>query len=64
MASTNVEDRRWEARNDLSTLVSADAIKSDSKRFKAAQAENKRQQKALKKVAKPIVKKATKKRRR
>lgn len=59
MAKVSIEDRRWEARNDLSTIVSADAIKSDPKRYAAAKAESKRQQKALAKVSKPVAKKKT-----
>lgn len=57
MAKLSVEDRRWQARNDVSTLVSAEEIKGDSKRLTAAKAESKRQQKALNKVTKPVAKK-------
>lgn len=72
MAKVTAEDRTWEARNDLTTLVSADAIKADSKRMQAAKTESKRQQKALikitkpvaKPVAKPVTKSATKRKKR
>jgi len=56
MAKISAEDRRWMARNDVSTLVSAEEIKADSKRMSAAKAESKRQQKALGKVVKPTKK--------
>lgn len=54
MAKMSTEDRRWQARNDVSTLVSAEEIKSNSQRMSAAKAESKRQQKALDRVTKPI----------
>ena len=53
MAKTDAEvDARFEAENDVRTLVEASRVQSDSKRLKAAQAMAKEQQNALKNVGK------------
>lgn len=56
MAKLTTQEKEWQAQSDLTTLVSADKIKTDSKRFAAAKVESKKQQKALKKIAKPRAK--------
>lgn len=61
MAKLTAQEKEWQAQSDLTTLVSADKIQADAKRFAAAKAESKRQQAALKKVAKPITKPIAKK---
>ena len=51
MPRMTAEDRAWKARNDLSTIQSADAIRSDPARLRAAQQEAKKQMEALNKIA-------------
>lgn len=45
------DDSKWRAREDLSTLSRAEEIKQDGARMKAAQAEARKQMKALSGVA-------------
>ena len=51
MPITVSEDNRWRAESDLSTLMEAEKIKADAKRFAAAQTLAKEKMLAVAKVA-------------
>ena len=56
----SVADKKWQAQDDVRTLVSADEITTDKKRLGAAEKESATQQAALNKVTKsnkPVAKK-------
>jgi hypothetical protein len=46
------QDMKWQAEQDLRTLVEANVIKADGKRYKAAIAEGKEQKKAINDIVK------------
>lgn len=55
-----VQDRKWQAQSDLSTLTQADEIRASSSRLKAATTAASEQTRAIKTaVAKPSVRKVT-----
>lgn len=51
--STAMADTDWQAQSDMRTLVEAQQIRDDPKRFKAAQAEAKKQAEALEEAFEP-----------